>query len=96
LDPFCAVAAQGFAIVAAGDALGSLSDEAHVSSVEEAQKRFKNAHEALEVFAKVRDLINDGSVYLNMGHCYYACDEFDRAIESVGTYVAVVYLCSIG
>jgi RNA polymerase-associated protein CTR9 len=96
LDPLCAVAAQGLAIVTAEDALGSLSGGAPISSMEEAQKRFKNAREALEVFAKVRESINDGSVYLNMGHCYYACDEFDRAIESVGTHVAVAHLCSIG
>jgi RNA polymerase-associated protein CTR9 len=83
LDSFCAVAAQGLAIVTAEDALGSLSSGVPVSGTEEAQRRFKNAREALEVFAKVRESINDGSVYLNMGHCHYACEEFDRAIESV-------------
>jgi len=85
LDPLCAVAAQGLAIVTAEDALGSLgSGVAPVSSAEEAQKRMGNGREALDVFAKVRESINDGSVYLNMGHCYYSRDEFDRAIESVG------------
>ena len=83
LDSFCAVAAQGLAIVTAEDALGSLSSGVPVSGSEEAQRRFKNARDALEVFAKVRESINDGSVYLNMGHCHYACEEFDRAIESV-------------
>jgi RNA polymerase-associated protein CTR9 len=83
LDSFCAVAAQGLAIVTAEDALGSLSSGVPVSGTEEAQRRFKNAREALEVFAKVRESVNDGSVYLNMGHCHYACEEFDRAIESV-------------
>ncbi|KAJ7049931.1 RNA polymerase II-associated protein [Mycena amicta] len=87
LDPMCAFAAQGLAIVAAEDALGSLSrGPQHVGGgSEEAHKRLKNAREALDVFGKVRESISDGSVYLNMGHCYYACDEFDRAIESYET-----------
>lgn len=84
LDPLCAFAAQGLAIVTAEDALGSLGGSiASTSGAEEAQRRLKNAREALDVFAKVRESINDGSVYFNMGHCYYARDEFDRAIESV-------------
>ncbi|KAJ7502428.1 RNA polymerase II-associated protein [Mycena galericulata] len=83
LDPLCAFAAQGLAIVTAEDALGTLSGgPPAASSADEAQKRLKNAREALDVFAKVRESINDGSVYFNMGHCYYARDEFDRAIES--------------
>lgn len=83
LDPFCAFAAQGLAIVTAEDALGSFTGGTSSSGAEEAQKRIKNSRDALDVFAKVRECINDGSVYLNMGHCYYARDEFDRAIESV-------------
>lgn len=84
LDPLCAFAAQGLAIVTAEDALGTLSGAAPpTSGTEEMHKRMKNSREALDVFAKVRESMNDGSVYLNMGHCYYARDEFDRAIESV-------------
>lgn len=87
LDPLCAVAAQGLAIVTAEDALGSLGGGVPpVSGAEEAQKRLKNAREALDVFAKVRESINDGSVYANIGHCYYARDEYDRAIESVSSH----------
>lgn len=84
LDPMCAVAAQGLAIVTAEDALGIMSGMVQPgSSTDEAQRRMKFSREALDVFAKVRESINDGSVYANMGHCYYARDEFDRAIESV-------------
>ncbi|EGO00400.1 hypothetical protein SERLA73DRAFT_122419 [Serpula lacrymans var. lacrymans S7.3] len=83
-DPNCAVAAQGLAIVTAEDSLGSFSAPSS-SSTDEAQKRFKNARDALDVFAKVRESLNDGSVYVNMGHCYYARDEFDRAVESYET-----------
>jgi RNA polymerase-associated protein CTR9 len=82
LDPMCAIAAQGLAIVTAEDALGSLTGVVQ-PGVDENQRRLKSSREALDVFAKVRESVNDGSVYLNMGHCYYARDEFDRAIESV-------------
>ena len=82
-DPGCAVAAQGLAIIVAEDALGVMSlrppgeQESH-------ETRMKNTREALDVFAKIRESLNDGSVYANMGHCYYARDEYERAIESVG------------
>ncbi|KAH9948627.1 RNA polymerase II-associated protein [Amylocystis lapponica] len=85
LDPLCAVAAQGLAIVTAEDALGNLGGSIGPHTPDEAQKRIKNARDALDVFAKVRESLNDGSVYFNMGHCYYARDEFDRAIESYET-----------
>ncbi|KAF8229067.1 RNA polymerase II-associated protein [Tricholoma matsutake] len=86
LDPLCAFAAQGLAIVTAEDALDTFGGAMQpTSGIEETQKRFKNAREALDIFAKVRESINDGSVYLNMGHCHYARDEFDRAIESYET-----------
>lgn len=82
LDSMCAVAAQGLAIVVAEDALGSFVAGSG-SHHEDALQRAKNAREALDVFAKVRESVMDGSVYANMGHCYYARDEFERAIESV-------------
>ncbi|KAG6902757.1 hypothetical protein C0995_011905 [Termitomyces sp. Mi166 len=86
VDPLCAFAAQGLAIVTAEDALGSLGGALSTApGVDDVQKRLKNAREALDVFAKVRESIDDGSVYFNMGHCYYARDEFDRAIESYET-----------
>ncbi|CDO69163.1 hypothetical protein BN946_scf185042.g65 [Trametes cinnabarina] len=85
LDPLCAVAAQGLAIVVAEDALGTMGGALGPIAPDEAQKRMTNSREALDIFAKVRESINDGSVYTNMGHCYYARDEFDRAIESYET-----------
>ncbi|KAH7889009.1 hypothetical protein F5I97DRAFT_1804053 [Phlebopus sp. FC_14] len=84
-DPLCAVAAQGLAIAIAEDALGTLSGMVPASAAEDAQRRLTNAREALDIFAKIRECSNDGSVYINMGHCYYARDEFDRAIESYET-----------
>ncbi|KAH9988468.1 RNA polymerase II-associated protein [Russula compacta] len=86
LDPLCAVAAQGLAIVTAEDALGTMGGALPPGPApDEAQRRAMNARDALEVFAKVRESTNDGSVYVNMGHCYFARDEFDRAIESYET-----------
>ncbi|KAJ3576752.1 hypothetical protein NP233_g216 [Leucocoprinus birnbaumii] len=86
LDPQCAFAAQGLAIVTAEDALGTLGGALPGSApADEGLKRVKNAREALDIFAKVRESKDDGSVYFNMGHCHYACDEFDRAIESYET-----------
>lgn len=90
LDPLCAVAAQGLAIVTAEDALGNLGGSIGPVTPDEAMKRIKNARDALDVFAKVRESLNDGSVYINMGHCYYARDEFDRAIESVSIITSVL------
>ncbi|KAK0469470.1 RNA polymerase II-associated protein [Desarmillaria tabescens] len=85
LDPLCAFAAQGLAIVTAEDALGTLSGGQPSSNTDEALKRLHNSREALDVFGKVRESLNDGSVYFNMGHCYYSRDEYDRAIESYET-----------
>jgi RNA polymerase-associated protein CTR9 len=85
LDPLCAFAAQGLAIVTAEDALGSFGGGPATSGGDDPQKRMRNARDALDIFAKIRESLNDGSVYLNMGHCYYARDEFDRAIESYET-----------
>ena len=86
LDPTCAIAAQGLAIIVAEDALGNFG--ASLTHIDDPIQRAKNAREALDVFAKVRESIPDGSVYANMGHCYYARDEFERAIESVSISLA--------
>jgi len=86
LDPTCAIAAQGLAIVSADDALGTLSG---VTTPDDAQRRSQSIREALDVFAKVRETLSDGSVYANMGHCYYARDEFERALECVSLPVTI-------
>jgi len=93
LDPQCAFAAQGLAIITAEDALGTLSGQPQASGPDEVTKRMKYLREALDIFIKVRESINDGSVYVNMGHCYYSRDEFDRAIESVSLFVLLRSSC---
>ena len=92
LDPLCAIAAQGLAIVTAEDALGTLGGALPPGPApDEPQRRAVNARDALEVFAKVRESTSDGSVHVNMGHCYFARDELDRAIESVRILIAVFF-----
>lgn len=91
-DPTCAVAAQGLAIVIAEDALGTLGGSLGHPAPDESQRRLKNAREALEVFAKVRESLDDGCVYANMGHCYFVSDDYDRAIESVSDLYFVYHL----
>lgn len=84
LDPQCVLAAQGLAIITAEDALGTLGGALPPGpQPDDNVKRLNNARDALDVFSKVRECLDDGSVYLNLGHCYFARDEFDRAIESV-------------
>lgn len=80
LDPQCAFAAQGLAIVTAEDFLNVTG----TPGLDDAVRRSMNARDSLEVFGKVRESVNDSNVYVNMGHAFYARDEFDRAIESVG------------
>ena len=82
LDERCAFAAQGLAIITAEDVLSALRPVMS-SSQEESARRLATARDALEIFAKVRECINDPSVYINMGHCFFVREEFDRAIESV-------------
>ncbi|VDB88728.1 unnamed protein product [Peniophora sp. CBMAI 1063] len=86
LDPLCAVAAQGLAIVSAEDALGTLGGVLPPGpQPDDATRRDAGIREALDVFAKVREALPDGSVYVNMGHCYYGRDQMDRAVESYET-----------
>ncbi|TFK74286.1 RNA polymerase II-associated protein [Pluteus cervinus] len=85
LDPNCAFAAQGLAIMIAEDALGTLWGALGPPTPDDVLRRDKSSREALDIFAKVRESISDGSVYVNMGHCYYARDEYDRAIECYET-----------
>ena len=86
-DPKCAMAAQGLAIVIAEDVL--TTTRAPMGSPEEAARKLQGAREALEILGKVRESINDSSVYVNMGHCHFNRDELDRAIESVSSSIAL-------
>jgi RNA polymerase-associated protein CTR9 len=90
IDPGCAIAAQGLAIIVAEDALGVMSLKPAGAAVEDEDTRMRNTRDALDVFAKIREVIADGSVYTNMGHCYYMREEYERAIESVSLYLLTI------
>ncbi|KAH6914432.1 pol II transcription elongation factor [Coprinopsis sp. MPI-PUGE-AT-0042] len=100
IDPQCAYAAQGLAILIAEDALGNMygalgppaaaapggaGGSAGGASTADGARVPGNMREALDIFAKVRESVSDGSVHVNMGHCHYAREEFDKAIESYET-----------
>ncbi|KAG8995767.1 hypothetical protein FRB94_011657 [Tulasnella sp. JGI-2019a] len=80
-DPACAVAAQGLAIIVAEDVLDSWAPGKGTIDA----KARTNAREALLALTKIKESLNDGSVYVNMGHCYFVRDEFERAIECYET-----------
>ncbi|GAA6019166.1 hypothetical protein JCM10207_006573 [Rhodosporidiobolus poonsookiae] len=92
LQPQCAVAAQGLAIALAEGALGNGPSDAALSSssaagqqqqpVTEQQARLRNARDALGVLTKVKESVNEASVYVNIGHCHFARDEYERAVEN--------------
>lgn len=76
-DSQCAFAAQGLAIALAEGAMGPFG-----SNMTDAL-RLKNLRDALSILNKVRETVNDGSVYVNIGHCHASRDEWDRAVEAV-------------
>jgi RNA polymerase-associated protein CTR9 len=86
LDPKCATAAQGLAIALAEDTLQPKGAE---TGVDEIKWRMKLAGQALGVFSRIADCVNDGSVNVNMGHCYFARGEEDKAIQSVSLPAAL-------
>ncbi|KAG9103027.1 hypothetical protein FRC06_000428 [Ceratobasidium sp. 370] len=82
-DATCAVAAQGLAIMIAEDVMGAAIVPGQPQ--EEARLREVNLRDALGIFTKVRESLVDGSVYCNMGHCYFLREEYDRALECYET-----------
>jgi len=89
LDPQCAFAAQGLAIALAEHVISPSNVNAPGSNGAFAPDasivRAKNLRDSITILTKVREALNDGSVYVNLGHCHYLRDEFDRAIENYFT-----------
>lgn len=85
LDPQCAFAAQGLAIGIAENTLGTGINHAADGSVplSSSQVMQKNTRDALTILSKVKESVNEGSVYINIGHCHFLREEYDRAIENV-------------
>jgi RNA polymerase-associated protein CTR9 len=71
-----------------------------ISGDEQARRLKQASRDALDVFGKVRESLQfmtgtgeaagSGAVYLNMGHCYYSRDEFDRAVECVRAFIFLI------
>ncbi|GAA6001271.1 uncharacterized protein JCM10292_006986 [Rhodotorula paludigena] len=96
LYPQCAFAAQGLAIglaestlgngpADAGAAAGATTPGGTAAPLTEYQARLRNARDALNILTKVKESVNDASVYVNIAHCHFARDEYDRAIENYNT-----------
>ncbi|KAG0144668.1 hypothetical protein CROQUDRAFT_47010 [Cronartium quercuum f. sp. fusiforme G11] len=87
LDPHCAFAAQGLAIALAEHVIGATNSSSggQGTTSDGNAIRAKNIRDAITIFTKVKEASNDGSVYVNLGHCYYLRDEFDRSIENYNT-----------
>lgn len=81
LDPKCAMAAQGLAIALAEDALSMPGGNAN--SADEGKTRIRLAGQALSILSRINDSIPDGSVNVNMGHCYFIRGEEEKAIQAV-------------
>ncbi|KAH9448500.1 hypothetical protein Pst134EA_027811 [Puccinia striiformis f. sp. tritici] len=89
LDPQCAFAAQGLAIALAEHVISPSNVNAPGSNgsfaADASVVRAKNLRDSITILNKVREALNDGSVYVNLAHCHYLRDEFDRAIENYST-----------
>ncbi|ORY91479.1 hypothetical protein BCR35DRAFT_323300 [Leucosporidium creatinivorum] len=82
LYPQCAFAAQGLAIGIAENTIGTGVEG---TALAPAAAQQKNTRDALNILTKVKESVNDGSVYINIGHCHFLREEFERAIENYET-----------
>ncbi|GAA6050033.1 hypothetical protein JCM3770_001925 [Rhodotorula araucariae] len=94
ISPACAFAAQGLAIGLAESTFGNGPAEAAVGApaaggaagaaqpLTESQARMRNARDALNALTKIKESVNDASVYINIGHCHFQRGEYDRAVEN--------------
>ena len=80
LDPKSAVAAQGLAIALAED---TLSIALSAVGSDEVKTRMRLAGQALTIFSRIADSLPSGAVNVNIGHCYFARGEEEKAIQAV-------------
>ncbi|EPQ25787.1 uncharacterized protein PFL1_06654 [Pseudozyma flocculosa PF-1] len=86
-DPRCAFAAQCMAILLAEDAFGEISrgNTSHPALGGNAtpdERRKKNADESIAILSKLREVREEGSVHICMGHALMIKDEFERALKA--------------
>lgn len=85
-DKNCAVAAQGLAIGIAEDFFSNRK-----AGVEQnGATRLKNIEAALGVFNRIKEAKTTSAVLVNLGHCYFAKGDDDRAVESYGAASAML------
>lgn len=91
--------AEGAPAPAAGADLAasgaSAAAAAQQQPLTESQARARNTRDALNVLTKVKESINDASVYINIGHCHFQRREYDRAVENVRSLLLVSSLPSL-
>lgn len=86
-DARCAFAAQGMAVLLAEDAFGemaggtSLTLSSALGGAPEERRR-KNADEAIAILSKLREVRDEGSVHVCLGHALMQKEEFERAHKS--------------
>ncbi|KAF8334987.1 uncharacterized protein EI90DRAFT_3144919 [Cantharellus anzutake] len=85
IDPSCAIAAQGLAIIIAEDSLEAWTPGQLTEDIQFRNRTLRNTRQALDILAKVRESLNDGSVHINMGHCHFVREEYEKAIENYET-----------
>ncbi|KAK4056635.1 protein required for normal CLN1 and CLN2 G1 cyclin expression [Microbotryomycetes sp. JL221] len=101
LNSNCCFAAQGLAIAIAENTIGTGIDpngpsgtnvrdgmnghSSNSTTSNSIQAMQKNTKDALTILNKVKESINDASVYINIGHCHFLREEYDRAIEHYET-----------
>ncbi|KAN0062386.1 protein required for normal CLN1 and CLN2 G1 cyclin expression [Thecaphora frezii] len=86
-DARCAFAAQCMAILYAEDAFSEISNgnTSHPllgGGAPSEERRKKNADEAIAILSKLREVREDGSVHVCMGHALMVKDEFERALKA--------------
>lgn len=82
-DSKSAFAVQGLAILSAEGTLVDLSSPNGVSNTQELEaKRKGGAEDAINMLTKLREVTEDVSVHICMGHAYMARDDYERALRS--------------
>ena len=71
-------AAQGLAIIVADDALGDPNATPEAS----AERRRSGAEDAIALFGKLREVRDDASVHVCLGHAFMVRSELERAIDA--------------
>lgn len=82
-DPRCAFALQGLAILAAEGTLIDLVAPNGIASAQEAEaRRRRGAEDAINMLTKLREINDDTSVSICMGHALMVKEDFERALSA--------------